>query len=290
MSARTPAALTWLGRSGVLALGLWCAALTALFSFVLPLSRGNEQLRRLVAERRPDTGRKIAELPERRIAPLPGEATRARDLVMLTSSAERRGIRITQRSFAEPPTPEAGPVRLSGRIVAAGAYPSIRRWLAEITPAMPTLSIRNLRLERPEAPGQALQMSLEFDYLSTRGAGSASLPVPGPGPVASVSAPFAGPFADPFALPAPDTPPSASARSTVPIAAAALPFAYGGRYQTSGTDIVLLTVGDEVYRVRAGEVVADGAFRLDSADREALQFTHLPSNRRLSLPIGHLPP
>jgi hypothetical protein len=59
-------------------------------------------------------------------------------------------------------------------------------------------------------------------------------------------------------------------------------FGYFGRWLEGGKEVYFLKQGDQVMRVRVGEVVA-GAWRLDRVEADGLVFTYLPLNMAKTL-------
>lgn len=275
-----------LGRSGLLALATLGLTLVYYLSYLHPLAAGNDQLRQRAAARRLATETHPPARPDdnnHRIGKLPGDKQRALDLVRLVSVADKFGLRIAQRSYEEQHKTDKDPIRLTGRLKIEASYPSVRAWLEEVTTTMPALSVTTLHFERPEDAGRFLKINLEFLYLST----SADHAAPPLSDATTIPNARLEKYIDPFAMPVIRT--KTAPISLPKVAEVSFPFDYGGRYVTVGSEVVLLIEGDEVHRVRPGERVAGTAFRLDTADRDELQFTNLNTNRRLSLPIGSPP-
>jgi len=64
-----------------------------------------------------------------------------------------------------------------------------------------------------------------------------------------------------------------------------LPFTYLGRYGDATSRIVILSRGDRVYTVAAGEVI-DNMYRVDQVTGRMVGLTYLPLNILQSLPAG----
>ena len=275
------------GRSVVFAIGAWVLALVFYFSTVQSLVHENERLSFLEADRAAPAANPPANQPQFSLDNLPGEARRTRDLARMLAFADQSGLRITQRNFAEQTKADSGLIRLTGRLTAEAPYTAHRAWLDEILSAMPSLSIQTLRFDQPGEPTSSVQMSLDFIYLSTSRVRQAE-------PAEDMTTrriptDFAATVSDPFNRP-PAQPPNRRVTREAPATVVTLPFAFSGRYESTGSDIYLLTASDNIHRVRPGETIGQTEFRLDSVDREALHFTHLPTSARLSLPIGQRTP
>lgn len=68
-----------------------------------------------------------------------------------------------------------------------------------------------------------------------------------------------------------------------------LPFTFVGRFDEKGVaPVVFLTNGDQLYTVRAGDVI-DNVYRIESLTREEVVFIYLPMDERQVLRIAEAP-
>lgn len=285
-----------LGRTDLVAVGIGVFSLMVLFFQVLPLGRENAILKQRISalSTSAHVGKTDRASQQRHydaqefLRSLPGNRQRAEDIAQFSVLARNHGLRIEQMDFQETGR-QASDSPLSSlhvRITAEGPYPSTRKFINDTWAKMPNLAISAMRLTRPAATGNSLQAKLEFVYYSSfAGKGK---PDAGPAPNRSRPLPEeAAPTVNPFGIflaVRPSTPRGQEAEDP-PL----LPLTYGGSYRAAGEEFHLLMDGDNVYRVRVGETLLNGQFRLDSADRYRIELVHLPSSRRYPLLTGNVP-
>lgn len=283
-----------LGRSGLIALGIGLLGLIGLVSHVAPLGLENSSLERQLAaklqEREAQNGPPSPAVEALQfLQSLPGDQQRAKDIAQLSMLARNHGLLVSQMGFEEDgrQTPLTPFKTLNGRIALEGPYLSIRKWLNEILSTMPNLAISTFRMNRSAAVDDRLQARVEFIYHSQASPTENAAEDARPRRLRHLPQ-EAEPTVDPFGFsaaprpvvrtqPAPDHPPP-------------LPIAYGGSYRAANEDVFLLIEGDNVHRVRVGETLPGGQYRLDSAVGDHLELVHLPSAHRYPLPIGSLAP
>lgn len=284
------------GRADLVAVGIGALSLTVLLFQALPLGRDNAVLKQQVTALSTSApAGQTDRLSQQRhfdvqefLRALPSDQQRAEDIAQFSVLARNHGLQIDQMDFQEVGRQASdSPLNsLLGRITAEGTYSSTRNFLNDAWVKMPNLAISSIRLTRPAAAGNKVQAKLEFVYyssLSTTERASAS-----PAPIRSRHLPVeAVPTANPFEPSLAVRPPAPPKReeNDPPL----LPLAYGGSYRSAGGEFHLLLEGDIVYRVRVGETLPNGQFRLDSADRYQVELVHLPSSRRYPLPTGNVP-
>lgn len=283
-----------LGRSDLIVLGIGLLGLIGLVSHVAPLALDNVSLeRRLVAktQERDTPSGPLSQAVEAQqfLQSLPGDQQRAKDIAQLSTLARNHGLLVSQMSFEEDGRQmSAAPFKtLNGRIALEGSYLAIRKWLNEILTTMPNLAISTFRMNRSATVDDKLQARVEFIYHSQTSVTENTADEVRPRLLRHLPE-EAEPTADPFGLsatprlvvrtpPAPDTPPP-------------LPIAYGGSYRSANQDVFLLIEGDNVHRIRVGETLPGGQYRLDSALGDHLILIHLPSTHRYPVPTGNLVP
>lgn len=287
---------TELGRSDLVALGIGILGLMVLFFQVLPLGRDNAVLKQRISALSTSALAGETNRPSRQrhsdaqefLRTLPSDRQRAEDIAQFLVLARNHGLRIDQMDFQEAGRQASdSPLNsLQGRISAEGPYASTRNFLNDAWAKMPNLAISSIRLTRPAASGNSLQAKLEFVYYSSLAGTEKPDASPAPNrsrPLPDDAAPTANPFGTALAV-RPSTPPGQEADDPP-----SLPLTYGGSYRSAGEEFHLLMEGDNVYRVRVGETLLNGQFRLDLADRYHIELVHLPSSRRYPLLTGNVP-
>jgi hypothetical protein len=283
-----------LGRSDLIVLGIGLLGLIGLVSHVAPLALDNASLeRRLVAntqERKTPSGLPSPAVEALQfLQSLPGDQQRTKDIAQLSILARNHGLLVSQMSLEEDGRQMSAALikTLNGRIALEGSYLSIRKWLNEILATMPNLAISTFRMTRSPTAGDRLQARVEFIYHSQISPTENAADDARPRRLRHLPE-EAEPTVDPFGFSA--TPRPVVRTPPAPDKSPPLPIAYGGSYRSANEDVFLLIEGDNVHRIRVGETLPGGKYRLDSALGDHLILVHLPSAHRYPLPTGNLAP
>lgn len=221
---------------------------------------------------------------DRFLATLPNNSQRSKDLVEISRLARMNGLRLDQLQFDELAAAEDNRLKaLTGRMTITGAYGSIRRWLHDVLFAMPGIAVSSLKLGASGEDRLLRQLRIEFVYYSNPT--SPDRPAPPPDKATPV---IVDPILDPFRaevtirpLPAP---------TVKPAELPAPPYSYGGSVRTGDGEFFLLIEDGYEFRIRIGETLPGGNYRLERADRQQLELIHLPTNRHITLPTGSTAP
>lgn len=172
-----------------------------------------------------------------------------------------------------------------------GGYAPLRRMVAELLNAYPSLALTSLEVRRDEVNRTRVQAQLHWVFVHALGAAESMRPAL---PVRAQVAPAA---ADPFAVPVvvaaaprPTPPPPVAVVAPVVVPAPSappLPFKFLGRVSGQASEgaapqAVFLALGKQVLRVQVGDTLA-GQYRVDALEEGAVRFTYLPLNERQSL-------
>lgn len=166
----------------------------------------------------------------------------------------------------------------------SGRYAQVRRMVAELLNAYPTLALRSLDVRRDSHDKNKIEAQLQwlFVHRTSTNTNNATLTLPQQRAAVKTNA------TDPFALPvvvartapvraAPLPPPVVEPPPSAP----PLPFKFLGRVSGS-TEAVFLSQGQRVWRVKAGDTLLD-QYRVDALEEGAIRFTYLPLNQSQSL-------
>lgn len=267
------------------ALILLGAGLLFLLLALVPLARQIDLQARTVAAPEANTAEPSGGSISRRfLHSLPDPTRREKDLSRLAETAREHGLTIGQISVDDPAVNDNSRPLSSqtGKIVVEGNYGAIRRWLADTMKASPGLAISALQIS--PVPNREPIRVARIDFIFFASTTGGSRPNDQPASLAPATA-QAAPEIDPFGLPAPRQ--TAVRRAEpAPERTVALPYTYGGSLRSAGEDIYLLIEGEQVIRVKIGDTLPGGQFRLDGATVGQLELTHLPSKRPLHLSIG----
>lgn len=85
------------------------------------------------------------------------------------------------------------------------------------------------------------------------------------------------------------TPPPPKASAPAAPSAPPLPFSFAGRYTEGNTVTVFLTEGNQMYRVRLGDLLKN-TYRVEKIEQASISFTYLPLGISQNLPTGVLKP
>lgn len=272
------------------ALLLILVGVCVLFAYILITAQSNANLAAQIsslenaAAKTDPSARQTADI-DRFVTALPNNRQRSKDLVEISRLARMNGLRLDQLQFDElAAAAEDNRLKaLTGRMTITGTYGSIRRWLHDVLVAMPGIAVSSLRLGASGEDRLLKQLRIEFVYYSNPT--SPDRPAP---PSDKATPVIVGPILDPFRaeltmrpLPAP---------TVKPAELPAPPYSYGGSVRSGDGEFFLLIEDGNEFRIRVGETLPGGNYRLERADRQQLELIHLPTNRRLSLPTGSTAP
>lgn len=261
------------------------ASLLFLLLALAPLARQVDSQTRAIAAQEAATAEPSGGSTSRRfLHSLPDPTRREKDISRLTEAAREHGLTVGQISVDDPAASDNSRPLSSqtGKIVVEGSYGAIRQWLADTMKASPGLAISALQIS-PVPNREPIRVArLDFIFFaSTTGGGRPNDRLASPAPATAQ----ASPEIDPFSWPAPRQ--TAVRRAEpAPEPIATLPYTYGGSLRSAGADIYLLIEGEQVIRVRIGDTLPGGQFRLDGATVGQLELIHLPSKQSFHLSIG----
>lgn len=271
MSATLQRAANALGAIGILGVGALTAGISAYFGYIAPLAgevRGLSE----IAVALPSTPDKAFQVVTD--AP-PGRAARDREIAAVLHIAENAAIRIIERRLEEAPVASDGLRETRMRAVFEASYSQLRKWL-DATAQRPNLDWQSIRFDGTATARDQMRLTINvnFRWSDEREDASTHRRVDHQGQGHGMA--VVDPFNPPQAVGARITAESASAPPE-------LPYTYSGRYLAEKGEIFLLSQGDLGIRVRAGDLLPGGAFRLEGRDGEKLVFIHLASQRRIAL-------
>lgn len=271
MSARLSNIANTLGPFGIIGVGVLAAGVSAYFGYITPLTNEVHRL----SEISPAQAQSPNAPAKETIATPPGRAARDQTMAALQRSAVEAGVQIVERRMEEAATAAEGLRETRLRAVFEGQYPQLRRWLDDTT-RHPNLDWQSLRIDKAGTATDRMRLTIQLNFRWRDQGAEASTErgvTPTPPPQGEVAV-------NPFTA---ATSPSPKIAIEPPRDLPEFPYTYAGRYQAAQGEIFLLSQGETSLRLRVGDVLPGGAFRLEGREGEKLIFIHLASQRRIAL-------